>query len=107
MADCVPDSSNAIEADEEVEDEQHSSGSVDEVGRFYFDNEDDEGDDLLTRSAFFGFDKEDDEEGLLTKATPFLMTLMMMMIPVVAVNRPTSTGTARRRSPGCEAERRW
>ena len=34
MADCVPDSSNAIEADEEVEDEQHSSGSVDEVGGF-------------------------------------------------------------------------
>ena len=95
----MPDSSNAIEADEEVEDEQHSSGSVDEVGGFGFDDDGDDEDDL--------FDKEDDEEGLLTKVTPFLMTLMMMMMPVVAVNRPTSTGTARRRSPGCEAERRW
>ena len=47
MADCVPDSSNAIEADEEVEDEQHSSGSVDEVGRFYFDNEKDLTDVLI------------------------------------------------------------
>ena len=48
----MPDSSNAIEADEEVEDEQHSSGSVDEVGRFYFDDEDDDEDDLLIWSEF-------------------------------------------------------
>ena len=31
VTDCVPDSSNAVEPEEEVDDEQHSSGSVDEV----------------------------------------------------------------------------
>merc|ERR550532_423975 len=30
VTDCVPDSSNAVEAEEEADDEQHSSGSVDE-----------------------------------------------------------------------------
>ena len=50
----MPDSSNAIEADEEVEDEQHSSGSVDEVGGFGFDNkDDDEGDLLMGRQILF------------------------------------------------------
>ena len=38
--DCVPDSSNAVEVEEEVDDEQHSSGSVDEVWEH-----DDDGDD--------------------------------------------------------------
>ena len=33
VTDCVPDSSNAVEAEEEADDEQHSSGSVDEVTR--------------------------------------------------------------------------
>ena len=85
MADCVPDSSNAIEADEEVEDEQHSSGSVDEVGRFYFDKEDDD-EDLLMRATLF----------LITFMMLFMMMMMMMMPMVVAVNSPTSTGAARR-----------
>ena len=38
MTDCVPDSSNAVEAEEEADDEQHSSGSVDEVTHDNYDD---------------------------------------------------------------------
>ena len=40
VTDCVPDSSNAVEAEEEADDEQHSSGSVDEVSHDDYDNDD-------------------------------------------------------------------
>ena len=38
VTDCVPDSSNAVEAEEEADDEQHSSGSVDEVTHDNYDD---------------------------------------------------------------------
>ena len=40
VLDCVPDSSNAVEAEEEADDEQHSSGSVDEVTDYDHDDYD-------------------------------------------------------------------